>query len=500
MFLFSIFLFTFVQCTIGQIKDRNEETIRKNSTRLSIAPLRCSCSPSYRGYSEETYNLLKVGMDSINLPQRENSEITAEQKKVIEKNMQYCFERDGAEACVNADEKLRSEGSNYCMFDKETGKNLYFNNSSPFLFTAAPCDSDVATKSNICKLRKHGCKQLPKNQGCVAVEHLQGHTLQHKKHLNRSVMCWEGFCATPDHALLVDDKWTSMKKLCLPRGKLNCSEALKLVNNLKVYGAARIQYNHRIVITPYDDRFPRIAIWIVQVIEDIVDLIIHAISLGFAVIIGLLMYNAAENFVAAGDEQEDAITTARDNSLNLNDLSCEPNTHLTEANEVPKSFKDKARDFLKNCGIDSKEKQVTDNLNSKLGTQSVGKNENLTKQKNDTEKTDNPVKAEEKKSLQSITEHSVAGPSKTSTFNEGSYRKNEKLRKNEPQSAVSDTVNSQVKQCETDIKQVPAYNERYDTKVLNPSKDENETKIDSKQLEHTSLVPNNGNSSTNDLD
>ncbi len=53
------------------------------------------------------------------------------------------------------------------------------------------------------------------SEGCVAAEHLKGYSLQHKTNLWRGVLCSRGFCATPNHAIIVGGKLTSLKKLCL---------------------------------------------------------------------------------------------------------------------------------------------------------------------------------------------------------------------------------------------------------------------------------------------
>ena len=107
------------------------------------------------------------------------------------------------------------------------------------------------------------------NEGCVAVEHLEGYTLQHSDHLERSVLCAKGFCATPNHALIVDGKWTSMSILCK---EWDCVSTVKLVNNLKVAVNRRAKHGE-FIITPYDMRFPRWCIWTVQIGADVLHLI-----------------------------------------------------------------------------------------------------------------------------------------------------------------------------------------------------------------------------------
>lgn len=107
-------------------------------------------------------------------------------------------------------------------------------------------------------------KAPPKNEGCVAIEHLTGYVLQHAEHLRRPVLCAHGFCATPNHAIIVDGEWTSMKRLC--GTKWDCARSVKLVNNLLVIANRRAVVG-QVTITPYDLRFPRWAVWVVQIAE-----------------------------------------------------------------------------------------------------------------------------------------------------------------------------------------------------------------------------------------
>lgn len=109
------------------------------------------------------------------------------------------------------------------------------------------------------------------NEGCVAVEHLEGYVLQHPTHLRRPVLCAHGFCATPNHAIIVGDKLTSMKVMC--KGEWRCVRTVKWVNNLKVAANRRAKVNELVTVTPYDLRFPRAAVWIVQMGEDVLRIV-----------------------------------------------------------------------------------------------------------------------------------------------------------------------------------------------------------------------------------
>lgn len=118
------------------------------------------------------------------------------------------------------------------------------------------------------------------NEGCVAVEHLQGYVLQHRHHLRRPVLCGQGICATANHVLVVDGRRTSMKRLC--EGEWECVTSVKLVNNLKISSNTRARFNHRIVITPYDIRFPVSLIWLAQIAEDVAYVLFSAVVVGVA--------------------------------------------------------------------------------------------------------------------------------------------------------------------------------------------------------------------------
>ena len=117
----------------------------------------------------------------------------------------------------------------------------------------------------------------PINEGCVAVEHLEGYALQHSRHFKRRVLCAEGFCATPNHAIIVDDEITSMKQLC--RGKWSCVETEKLVNNLNVFVNSHAKINDRITVTAYDIRFPRWCVVIAQAMEITWNVVVSNVSI-----------------------------------------------------------------------------------------------------------------------------------------------------------------------------------------------------------------------------
>lgn len=151
--------------------------------------------------------------------------------------------------------------------------------------SALPSSSAVASPS-----------PAPVNEGCVAVEHLASASLQHTEHLRRSTLCARGFCATPNHAIVVEGRWTSMKAMC--EGEWECTKEVKLVNNLKLAVNRRWRFDESIVITPYDARFPRAAVWAVQMAEDVFALLAAAIAAGVLAGAGVLAASWASAEVA----------------------------------------------------------------------------------------------------------------------------------------------------------------------------------------------------------
>lgn len=117
------------------------------------------------------------------------------------------------------------------------------------------------------------------NEGCVAVNHLKGYVLQHHTHLLRPVLCFSGFCATPNHGIIVDGAYTSMKNLC-SSGKWKCICQTKWVNNLKLAVNRRAVISEHFIITPYDVRFPKVAIWAVQMLEDVCNMVFSSLAIG----------------------------------------------------------------------------------------------------------------------------------------------------------------------------------------------------------------------------
>lgn len=131
------------------------------------------------------------------------------------------------------------------------------------------------------------------NEGCVDVRHLQGYVLQHSRHLLRDVLCYGSFCATPNHAIIVNGKLTSTKRLC-QAAAWKCSVTKIYVNNLKISANTRARYRD-IVITPYDIRYPVALLWFVQMAEDVLQIVVTSICAGCMLATGMLLHEGLNN-------------------------------------------------------------------------------------------------------------------------------------------------------------------------------------------------------------
>lgn len=150
-----------------------------------------------------------------------------------------------------------------------------------------------------------------RSEGCVAIEHLSGAVLQHPTHLWRPTLCAGGFCATPNHALIVDGVWTSMKRLCA--GQWECMREMRWVNNLKIEYATRLKYDAHIVITPYDLRFPVAGPWTVQMGQDALRLVFMSVKLAALVVAGMFV---AAAMTSGGDELADKVLVPAESAVN----------------------------------------------------------------------------------------------------------------------------------------------------------------------------------------
>lgn len=238
------------------VPDPDPQLVPESSPRFKRGVLQCPCSPTDRGGSlpgwmDEVRKALNGFPELKGLKRIQDKMAEFPQAfKATHRTLAQCLKKQRMEGCVNADAALRGKVEPVlCSWDRETSRNVY--NGS----TVGSCGNDARFNLTAGQI----------NEGCVAVEHLEGYVLQHAQHLMRPVLCAHEFCATPNHAIIVGGEYTSMKRLCGNTWK--CSQHVMLVNNLKVTANRRARVSEHIVVTPYDIRFPKVAVWVVQIVE-----------------------------------------------------------------------------------------------------------------------------------------------------------------------------------------------------------------------------------------
>eukprot|EP00171_Calliarthron_tuberculosum_P018813 IDg18813t1 len=254
------------------------------STALNITQrgfLYCPCSATGSEFTPKAKDLLERGtvLARVEL-YREDAVDKVPFVPIVNslgKTMVQCIKSYGIEACVNADAVNRGV---FCTRDDSGASLIRVERNSSALQVAPPCSSKMEVKPNPSKdlqlspsvapsistpedpeqpvagPRVVSTPGLPSpsvvqpqkptsaTEGCVAVEHLHGYVLQHRQNLRRSVLCARGFCATPNHALIVRGRWTSMRRLCAE--EWTCTASIRLVNNLKVSANTRAVVNDEI--------------------------------------------------------------------------------------------------------------------------------------------------------------------------------------------------------------------------------------------------------------
>lgn len=291
------------------VPDPAEQSVLQNSTRFHRGIFECPCSPSNRSDGSlpakdlaEIRNGINKTIGISEFQSRETKPLqealvkvfahVGDVKKAIKgatSALTRCRKVIRFEGCVNADARLRGKVEPpFCSYDKTTKRNVFAGK------TVGSCAGDARfnqSKAQIqaAKLLARATGKQNRNEGCVAAEHLQGYVLQHANHLLRPVLCYRGFCATPNHAIFVDDNYTSMSRKCAQDWK--CKERVMLVNNLKVAANRRVKVFERIVITPYDIRFPKAAVWFVQMLEDVWSILAMSVCSGTFAGAFLLLYS-----------------------------------------------------------------------------------------------------------------------------------------------------------------------------------------------------------------
>lgn len=305
------------------VDDPDAQRFLPTSNRLATGIISCPCSPSGRGAALNVTTNVQTSLRT--LTKRVDSELNVSDPGTAavashEIGVQIALNSIslyGYEAFVNADSQLRKvERLTFCAHDLASQKNVFFFKGSPgreaVFLTVGKCDTAGNYKSKARFLSRKGSQPVPtptqapenpsslppgdsttprgrsRNEGCVAVEHLEGFVLQHRTHLLRSVLCSSGFCATPNHGIIVDGVYTSMKQLCF-EGSWKCFRQIKWVNNLKVAANRRAVVSDSIIITPYDVRFPKAAIWVVQISEDALGLVASSLVIGSVAAVTFLL-------------------------------------------------------------------------------------------------------------------------------------------------------------------------------------------------------------------
>lgn len=264
--------------------DKNPQRLMLRSSRMRRGYLWCSCSP-HRSVSPKERKTVSEALGRLaekrsfskhgdtGLLSIKDSRL----RKAAEEELFACSKKFSYSKCINADAALRGAGNeSLCSWDSRTLRNIgpEFFGKPDTLVTLGKCRTSRLSKVYGSSFDSRGGHQLrakgSANEGCVAVHHLSGYVLQHRTNLIRPVLCSRGFCATPNHAILLRGVLTSMRNLC-GSSEWKCVNALMPVNNLKVTVNRRARFSNDIIITPYDIRFPKFATWIVQILENVLE-------------------------------------------------------------------------------------------------------------------------------------------------------------------------------------------------------------------------------------
>lgn len=290
-----------------RVNDLKEQVLASNSSSVREGLTFCSCSKSSVQADQKTVEYLKEKLLVINANISKAGESGRDEAiEVMRKKwrglLDACAAMYSYDGCVNGDAALRRESKiemTICTYESVYGRNVANNymGTPNTVATLGECRSTAnmqtqqmsteMTSQVMAKGSTQYAKASSANEGCVAVEHLRGYVLQHRRHLYRRVLCHHGFCATPNHAILLDNSITSMGELCAETWK--CHETMKMVNNLKVAVNRRARVSARIVVTPYDIRFGKIATWAVQIIEDVVELVMTCVALSSLLTVSLVV-------------------------------------------------------------------------------------------------------------------------------------------------------------------------------------------------------------------
>ncbi len=231
--------------------------------------INCQCSPTNTtGLATVAINFMNASLTEMNkgnplAPGAIGADLGISAARKV---MQNCASNYSVAACIDADAHLRGKHKiSICKFNEKSGLNLDDDN-----LPLPVCSGGTLVTAG---------KKM--NEGCVAVEHLHGLAVQYSRPLKREVLCWQGFCATPNHGLFLRGTYTSLKRVCLEE---ECTREKRHVNNLRVFAHTRVKIDSEIEITPYDYRFPWLFTWIVQAISEVLWLLLMSIGIVFAIL------------------------------------------------------------------------------------------------------------------------------------------------------------------------------------------------------------------------
>ena len=265
-----------------RVFDPNPQYFSLNSTRHHPGLMWCWCSAGGQivgppSQMNNTVQYLHTVLANLTLLSQEEASSRAEME------IRQCLSQFSYAKCVEADRQLRGT-FNYsiCRYDNVTGRNSGpdFLGDPQGLVTLGHCPDNNDTVVLPIVAQDRGTNAVrakvqsaakSKNEGCVAIRHFRKDAvLQHRWHLERDVLCWRSFCATPNHGIYYRGMYTSLGEIC--RKTRKCIRSRTLVNNLKLMVHRRYRVNAEFVITPYDVRFPWLLIWVVQIAEDLFEL------------------------------------------------------------------------------------------------------------------------------------------------------------------------------------------------------------------------------------
>lgn len=273
LFLFAITTLVAVNESLEKLQPQVDLEI--DSSRIRDGLIHCKCSPTDSVPNKGAVDFINKTLPNLQHPQGSKSGYTVHATKIMlrsNKNatlvaltnskLKECEKIYSHIDCINADNVLRRLFKySLCTYDYVTGMNL--TPEAGGLRTVRTCSANgkVGNSSATIKL----------NEGCVAINHLKGYPQLYTRNIWTEMYCYkQDVCATANHAIIFRGVYTSLKVVCANPIHINsCSRKYGWVNNLRVsrrYEQNLVKVSDDISITPWDYRFPKIAVWISQTI------------------------------------------------------------------------------------------------------------------------------------------------------------------------------------------------------------------------------------------